>query len=201
MVVDTGLAFRGMTRYILNQVQRGGYQPRDVRLILLTHGHVDHAGNAAALKRVTGAPIALHRGDSEMVQRGAHGIPPGRNIKGRATAWLMNSLPWQYGFESFTPDIWIERGQTLADFGIEGYVVETPGHSAGSISLVLEDGQALIGDALLNTTKVGFPIYWEDKLAATESARRIHSLRPRLLHTGHGRSFTGDELARFVENL
>jgi glyoxylase-like metal-dependent hydrolase (beta-lactamase superfamily II) len=197
VVVDAG--WRGFASRILRQVRRLGYQPRDVRLILLTHVHVDHAGSAAELRRLTGAPIAAHRGDAHIALAGRHTMPLGRGWAGVSSKWLVEKSGVELKFEAFTPDIWLEQGQTLGDFGLEGYVVHTPGHTRGSVTLALEDGITLIGDALINLIKVGYPMYWEDPERARESGRKIQGLKPRVLYSGHGRAFSGAQLDHYLE--
>ena len=59
--VDTGI--RGNARHILRLVERLGHPPHEVRLIVLTHWHIDHVGSAAELKRLTGAQVAIHELD------------------------------------------------------------------------------------------------------------------------------------------
>ncbi len=76
-IVDAGMPHQA--NRILRRIRALGHSPQDVRLILITHGHIDHAGSALALKRATGAPIALHRGDARLVATPDLKIPPGRN--------------------------------------------------------------------------------------------------------------------------
>ena len=197
VIVDAG--WRGFAGRILRAVRRLGYQPGDVRLILLTHVHADHAGSAAELRRRTGAPIAAHRADAGYALEGRHGIPTGRGWAGISSKWLADRIDLGLRYEPFTPDIWLEEGQSLGDFGLEGYLVHTPGHTRGSVTLALEDGVTMIGDALINLFKIGYPMYWEEPERARESGRRIQSLKPRVLYSGHGRAFSGEELDRYLE--
>src|SRR2546428_13907053 len=59
VLVDTGLP--GSEKRILSTMARLGKQPRKVKLIVLTHRHIDHIGSAAALKKETGASLASHQ--------------------------------------------------------------------------------------------------------------------------------------------
>ncbi len=61
ILVDAG--YRGDERRIEAALAAEGLAPRDIGLILLTHGHGDHIGAAAALARRSGAPLALHAAD------------------------------------------------------------------------------------------------------------------------------------------
>jgi glyoxylase-like metal-dependent hydrolase (beta-lactamase superfamily II) len=61
-LVDCGMP--GHEKTILRAMQRLGRQ--DLKLIFITHAHVDHAGSAAALKRLTGVQVAVHRLDARL---------------------------------------------------------------------------------------------------------------------------------------
>jgi glyoxylase-like metal-dependent hydrolase (beta-lactamase superfamily II) len=197
IIVDAG--WSGYGRRILSAVARLGYQPHDVRLIWITHVHADHAGSAAELKRLTGAPVGIHEGDAGYAAAGRHHIPSGRGWIGVSSKWLSDRVGLELSFEPFIPDVLFEEGQTLGDFGLKGYMVHTPGHTRGSMTLVLEEGITFVGDALINLFKVGFPMYWEDPAQGRESGRRIQGLKPRVIYSGHGRAFGGGDLDRYLE--
>ena len=70
---DGGLALvdAGLPRYERRVLRRMRALGRDdLRLIFITHAHLDHYGSAAALRRLTGAPIAIHRADGDTMARG-----------------------------------------------------------------------------------------------------------------------------------
>ena len=72
VVVDTGVP--GSAPKVLAALAREGFAPSDVSLILITHRHVDHIGSTAAVKRATGAPVAVHARDAEWLRRGDGGM-------------------------------------------------------------------------------------------------------------------------------
>lgn len=197
VIVDAGLSTA--TREILEKVEQLGHSRREVRLIFLTHAHLDHVGSAAALRRETGAPIALHCADVDKARAGHHIMPPGRGTMGKVIEYAFNGSRLKFGFTPFEPDILLQEGQTLDEFGLQGRVVHTPGHTLGSVSLALEDGVMLIGDAMINQIRVGMPLYGEDSRLAYDSLRKIHALRPRVLYSGHGKPFSGQDVARYFE--
>jgi glyoxylase-like metal-dependent hydrolase (beta-lactamase superfamily II) len=199
IVVDAGMP-RQATR-IVNTVRAHGHMPQDVRLILITHGHIDHAGSAVALKKLTGAPIAMQRGDARLVETPSLKIPPGRSAATQALGALMRAFGWAIPLETFTPDVWLDDAQSLREFGLAARVVHTPGHTAGSISVLCDDGALFVGDAILNMVHVAFPLFWEDAPRAYESALKIHALKPRVCYTAHGRAFDAQELDAFIARL
>lgn len=197
LIVDAG--FSNAARNVLRAIEQLGYAPTDVRLIFLTHVHMDHVGSAAELRRRTGAPIAMHRADVGKARAGKHNMPKGRGTAGKLFEHAFNGLRLQMRYEAFAPDILLEEGQTLKEFGLNARVVHTPGHTLGSLSLALDDGVVLIGDALINQFRVGMPLYGEDNALAYDSLRKLRALRPRILYSGHGKPFSGSEVERYLE--
>ena len=196
IVIDAGMPRQAQR--IVNKIRALGHSPEEVRLILLTHGHIDHAGSAVALKRLTGAPIALHRADARLTATRDLKIPPGRSGAIDAAGGVLRAFGWAVPLETFTPDVWLDDGMSLRAFGLDARVVHTPGHTAGSVSIAFDDGTLFVGDALLNVLHVSFPLWWEDPAAARESACRIKSIQPRVCYTGHGRAFDLSALDAFV---
>ncbi len=143
LLIDSGT--RGSLSMMDAGLKKIGYSLADVRLIVLTHVHPDHAGGLAALVQATSAPVAVHEAEAGFVS-GAEPIPsPYRlGLVARATRPVMSRL---YG-----PPVRVEHsladGATL-DWSEEIRVVHTPGHTAGSISLYLASQRlVIVGDAL-----------------------------------------------------
>jgi len=158
VIIDAG--FSDATRAVLRRIEELGHASRDVRLIFLTHVHMDHVGSAAELKRATGAPIAVHRADLEKARAGEHNMPKGRGMGGKIFERAFNGLGLKMSYEPFEGDIFLEDGDTLKDFGLDARVIHTPGHTLGSLSLGLEDGAMLVGDAMINQIRVGKRLNW-----------------------------------------
>lgn len=196
VVIDAGMPHQ--IQRITGKIRALGHAPQDLRLIVVTHGHVDHAGSAAALKRLTGAPIALHHADAPLVATPDLKVPPGRNAAINAIKWLMERFGWLMPLETLTPDVWLEDEQSLRDFGINARVAHTPGHTAGSVSVMLDNGALFVGDAILNLVRVSFPLFWDDPVATRESALKIQALGPRVCYPGHGRAFDTNQLDAFI---
>jgi len=74
MLVDTGIPYtQGRVARTMNSL---GIHPADIRLIVLTHGHVDHAGSARAIQQLTGARIAIRRQGQPLLEQGLVVVPP-----------------------------------------------------------------------------------------------------------------------------
>lgn len=141
VLVDTGAP--GDLKRILAALKAHGVAPRQLALILLTHGHSDHAGCAAELRRRTGAQIALHAADVPLVRAGRNGMIVVQDWLGRVLRPYVDEE-----FEAFEPDLVFSAGLALEPYGLRGKILPTPGHTAGSCSVVLASGEALIGDVL-----------------------------------------------------
>jgi hydroxyacylglutathione hydrolase len=125
-VVDPG----GDVERIRDAIAQSGVE---VEKIILTHGHIDHAGGAAELKEALGVPVeGPHKADDFMLQRLAE--------QGQA-----------YGFpaRAVTPDRWLDEGDTVTVGDLTLDVLHCPGHSPGSVVLVSKAERfALVGDVL-----------------------------------------------------
>ncbi|MFH1003618.1 MAG: MBL fold metallo-hydrolase [Chloroflexota bacterium] len=105
----------------------------DIKLIVLTHGHMDHIGGLTAVKEGTGATVCAHAGDADFIQE-----RPRRSV--------LTGAP----YPTVPPvDRWLNGGDTLAVGNLSFTVLPTPGHSQGGICL-LGHGVLFAGDTLFN---------------------------------------------------
>lgn len=197
VVVDTG--FGNAAPFVMQKIKELKRAPRDVRLIFLTHVHMDHAGSAAALRRLTGAPIGLHRADAPKARAGKHNLPNGRGPTGKVLEHTFNSLRLKFRYEPFEPDLFFDDGDALRDYGLNARVLSTPGHTCGSLSLLLPEHVLLVGDAIINQIRVAMPLYGEDTGQAYDSLRKIAGLHARVIYSGHGEPFSGGDVVRYFE--
>ena len=131
-----------------------------VKQILLTHGHIDHAGGAFKLKRLTGAPVFLNENDLSLLK-----------TMGEQAAW-MGITPPEVGL----PDEGLEDGQTV---GLERYpaqVLCTPGHTQGSVCLHFAPLNLLVAGDTLFAGSIG-----RTDLPGGDFSQIIDSLHSRLL--------------------
>ncbi len=146
VLIDPGMD--AFTDRIIEQIEALGYQKTDVRFILLTHCHVDHA-QSAAFWRKNGARVLIHRIDLNAVATG-----------NEVTAWwIVNDdkdryfPPVKEGLEGF------EDGDVLKFGSQKLYVCHTPGHTPGSSCFYLQrDGKHILisGDAIFHNGKHGW---------------------------------------------
>ncbi|HTW91203.1 MAG TPA: MBL fold metallo-hydrolase [bacterium] len=172
VLVDTGTT--GKAARILAGLEGQGIKPEGVGLVLITHARRDHYGSLVELKKTIAAPVAVHRLDAE-------------------------SLRADTGVE---PDVLIEDEFDLRQFGVAGKVIWTPGHSRGSVSAIMESGEAVVADLVLPRFMAFGPpaiAFWsasrEDSLA---SIRKVLDLKPSVILSSHGGPYRPEALARLV---
>ena len=171
----------------------------DLRLIYITHAHLDHYGSAAALRRLTGAQIAIHHADGQAMSTGATELGVARG-RGRIVQWTFPVLEALLKPEPALPDRLVEDGDSLEDFGLEAVVVHTPGHTSGSSCLLVEGRIAFAGDLLSTNGGVHAQRYYaEDWSLIPSSLHRLQTFEPEWVYPGHGPvPINGQELASLV---
>jgi len=192
VIVDSGPP--GSAQRILLAASRAGVAPGDVALIVITHGHSDHSGSAAELKRLTGAPVAIGAADAGHLRSGLDpAIVPRRPVGRLLHPLLVRAAPER--IEALEPDIEVSAPLALDEFGVAGQVLPIPGHTPGSLAVFAGD-EAIVGDTimggLLLRRRPGFPMFADDPEAVYRSVRSILAHEPRLIHAGHGGPFTAE---------
>ena len=198
ILIDPGVARCGAT--VVRKLRSLVGDPHEVALLIATHGHFDHIGAATAVCAATGAPLAVHRGDAEWVRTGTFQWPDGTTPWG---VFMRRCLgPFMIPFLRFSPtEVGIvlgEEGLDLEPYGVSGRVVPTPGHTPGSVSVLLDSGEAFVGDLAMNglpmTLKPSFGIFAHQPELVPGSWRRLLDLGARTVFPAHGRPFAAARL-------
>jgi hydroxyacylglutathione hydrolase len=193
------------------KLARLGIVTSDIKYLLLTHHHDDHAGFAAELVRRTGCKVIAHCNAVLPLKQGKNedaGIKPANRrlrivLSFYWTFYRLFHEEWNFPPLSLTErDILIEgdNDSFLKGIGIDGVILHTPGHSRDSISVLLSDGSAFVGDAAMNFlrwTGVGHrPIYIEDINIVYESWRKLRERGAKVIYPAHGRPFSAAKLEK-----
>jgi glyoxylase-like metal-dependent hydrolase (beta-lactamase superfamily II) len=91
---------------------------------------------------------------------------------------------------------------SLVDFGIPGRAIPTPGHSPGSVSILLDSGEAFVGDLAMNRLPLrrspGLPIFADDPDEVIRSWHRLLELGVKIVYPAHGKPFPADVMRRVL---
>lgn len=207
VLVDTGLP--GSSGKVARALERHGRQLSGIKLIVVTHAHIDHAGSAAQLREQTGAPIVAHAGDLDYYLQK-------RPMTFCATGWFGRAFLGtgliRQPYVPFKPDVLLEDGDMLdlKHLGIDGAVRHTPGHTCGSISVQLAAGDAMVGDlvssgillgGIARTGRAKRPPFEDDPYAVARQLEVMLDAGSRRFYMGHGGPLGAGEVRRHVEAL
>jgi glyoxylase-like metal-dependent hydrolase (beta-lactamase superfamily II) len=189
ILIDTGFAAKRVQ--LENSLESVGCKPGKLKLIVLTHGDSDHAGNCAFLRNKYGCKIAMHSSDSGMVERGdmswnRKAKPDKFSLLFRLMGLVAKVFSKGVEFEKFKPDIMIDEGFDLSPYGLHAKILHIPGHSKGSIGILTEDGELFCGDFAYNIP--GFR-FIDDMADYTKSVEKLKQLRIETIYPGHGKPF------------
>ena len=160
-----------------------------MRRFVLMHGHIDHAGNAAEVRRRTGARTYAHAADLELITKGQAERPGTTVTPGLipAIAYLIFIKPGGTQYEPLTVDQTLQDGETLP-MANDVEVIHSPGHCAGHIALLLrQEGILIAGDICSNIMGLSYSVLNEDKALARKSILRVAAYPFERAVFGHGK--------------
>jgi hydroxyacylglutathione hydrolase len=185
VLIDTGIDQKWPI--LEAELIKTGCLPDRLKLVVLTHGDIDHAGNCARLQKQYNAKIAMHDGDLEMVKTG---MPVKRKVKGlmgKFLVWMGSRMKSELA--PFNPDILLQDNEVISIDGLTLRVILTPGHTMGSICVQTSDGHLFVGDTISNRMKPGLSPFIENEEKLHRSIEILKRLNARTVYPGHGRPF------------
>ena len=159
----------------------------NMRLIVLSHPHFDHAENAARLSKHFGTPVACHEADLEIFESYDRQPLKSWGIVGKvildASLKVLRNTNVEKPENLFT----VKEGDDLSSYGVDARIIELPGHTNGSIGVDVDSKDLIVGDALDNWISPATGHLYCDLEAIKKTADKIKSLGDRTLYYGHGK--------------
>jgi glyoxylase-like metal-dependent hydrolase (beta-lactamase superfamily II) len=213
VLVDTGLP--ASAKAIVREAEGRFGDAARPSAIVMTHGHIDHAGSVRELAERWDVPVYAHRLEAPYLS-GRSDYPPGDpTVGGGAMARLGPRLFSRRAIDLGSRLHLLPEDGTVP--GMPGWRwLHTPGHTPGHVSLFRDEDRTLIaGDAFVTTHQESFwavmtrlqevsrpPAYFTTNWGASRaSVRALARLEPEVAGTGHGIPMAGEELRQGLDDL
>lgn len=201
VAVDAGAPKKGGAFF--RALESAASRPEDLKLLILTHGHWDHIGSAAEIKESTTAKIAMHRSEVSWLENSLTPLSPGVTAWGKILTAMHKPFMPLINVPIASVDIVLDDDAfPLRDYGIPGHILHTPGHSPGSVSVLLESGEAFVGDLAMNRLPLrlspGLPIFADDLSAVIRSWEILLERGAAMIYPAHGKPFSASIIRKAI---
>jgi len=190
ILIDTGIFFDRSR--IAHAITRRGLGPE---VLALQPTHFDHAGNAGWLAGEYGAEVVVKEAESDLLARGDTPIPSGTYPLTKGIVTIGRKIALAFKYDPCTADHIFGDTFDLNRFGINGYVLHTPGHSPGGATTIIDDLVAIAGDSIIGTMPGSpFPPFADDVDELMRSWKKLLDTRCHTILPGHGRPVSREQL-------
>lgn len=192
-------------RRFLRKLKKIKIDISEIKYLFLTHSHADHSGFAEQFLQANDAKLIVHENAIPHLFNGT--IEPESKpvnfyykiMKKLAVIAMKHGVPPVTVDENRIIKIKKDDSKLLKKLGIKGKIITTFGHTVDSITLVLNDGRAFVGDTCSNRSTFYFgkgkrPAFIIDEEMLMESWRRIKDNGVKTIYPGHGKIFPIEEL-------
>lgn len=209
LLIDAG--WHGKVEKFKNGLKMLGVKPDEIKYILLTHHHHDHVAIVQELKTITNAKLIVHKNQIPYLERGVTNtvdIKQYNRVLRLIDRFTKPFIKYNY------PPITINNYDTimsddindniLRNIGVDGKIVSTPGHSNDSVSILLDNGTAYVGDLAMNIKSMKrmsgmpLPIEAEDFEQVKFSIKNLIHLGANLFYPSHGEVITKEMIERVI---
>ncbi len=198
IIFDAGR--KGDSSRIIKALEENLIPIEEVSLIIISHAHTDHYGDLFKLKEISKAKVAVHICEAKYLKNGINSELITKNIALKPLLKLF-SLTKVTGVE---PDLLVDEKLDLKDYGVDGVIIHTPGHTKGSLSLILNDGNAIVGDLITTSKKSNHPSLpgiYSDIKSIKKSIFDVLGFKPSNIFTSHGGTYTQSDIESLVKEI
>ncbi|MFA4837849.1 MAG: MBL fold metallo-hydrolase [Candidatus Neomarinimicrobiota bacterium] len=202
LLIDAG--YKHKFRKFIREIHRVGIKIVDIKYILLTHHHDDHAGFIAEMRTYTNARLIVHKESVTALRKGESENtmqPVNRRIKKLFPLFRLIHPDFKFPQVFLKEDDILIAGddnELLRSIGIHGQILMTPGHSHDSMSVVMDDGSAFVGDLAMNFlrwTGIRYrPIYCENIEQVFLNWKKVVDAGALTIYPSHGKPFPAVKL-------
>lgn len=181
-----------------------GCKPGNLKLILLTHGDVDHVSNCRFVKEKYGAKIAIHKDDNYLVKDlsvdkifhnfkfNSFGLKLISKLINPLFVKICKKIIAEYN--EFEVDYLIDNEFNLKPYNLNAEILHLPGHTNGSIGVLLDNGSLIVGDTLTNAKKPGISMNANNFKHLKDSVVALKEKSITMVYPGHGNHFSFADL-------
>lgn len=201
ILVDAGMPGHG--NKILEKIESVGLTPDSIALIVITHSHQDHIGGIHEVRHLITAPVAIQKEDAPYLQEGKSAPVIPQSGLGTLLVNASGAGSEREIIPPLFPQITVDEEYSLDEFGFEGTLLHTPGHTAGAMSVYLPKAKAAcIGDLVMRSLFIfgrpGLPKIAESQETVKKSLRKLLDLGVESFYASHGGMIKRNRIERFL---
>jgi glyoxylase-like metal-dependent hydrolase (beta-lactamase superfamily II) len=199
LLVDTG---RTSAWPLIHNALNAAHLASDAPLlVVLTHTHFDHAENAARLKAECAATLIVHETEADFLRQGDSLLPAGAlPLSSLLFRLFGKTMQHRVRYAPVDPDLLVQDSLDLQPHGLDVSLIHTPGHSVGSMSVLVGNEIAIVGDAMVGLWPgATFPPYADDRSQVLQSWAKLLETSAEVFLPSHGSERTRAVLIKNLE--
>ena len=195
-LIDTGKksAFKQLSR----NIQSNNINLKDISTLILTHTHYDHCQSAKQIKSISNCSIIVSHSATESIKTGYSKLPKGTTLPTKIISGLGEIIgKLKFGYAPFEPDTLVKGDYEFSIGRSNINIIETSGHSPDSISIIVDNEIAIVGDAMFGIFRNSiFPPFSDDIPQMVESWGKLLQTNCKLFLPGHGKEISRNRLEK-----